>query len=64
MINKYIKFCNQLKISIKELLLSLYPKLNDMNKKIDNLYEMIYKLTNLMEKNNNTEIVEVNDISN
>jgi len=42
----------------------IIKQLNEMNKKIDNLYEMIYKLTNLMEKNNNTEITEVNDTSN
>jgi hypothetical protein len=39
-------------------------QLNEMNNKIDNLYELVFKLTNLMEKNNNTEIPEVNDMSN
>lgn len=42
----------------------IIKQLNEMNKKIDNLYEMIYKLTNLMEKNYNIDIVEVNDLSN
>ena len=30
----------------------IIKQLNEMNKKIDNLYEIIFKLTNLMEKNN------------
>jgi hypothetical protein len=42
----------------------IVKQLNEMNKKIDNLYEMIYKLTNLMEKSNNTEILEKNNTSN
>jgi hypothetical protein len=42
----------------------IIKQLNEMNKKIDNLYDMIYKLTNLIEKNNNTEVMEVNDTSN
>jgi hypothetical protein len=37
----------------------IIKQLNEMNKKIDNLYEMIYKLTNLMEKSNNTEVIEI-----
>lgn len=41
----------------------IVKQLNEMNKKIDNLYEMIYKLTNLMEKSNNTEILEINNSS-
>ncbi len=41
----------------------IIKQLNEMNKKIDNLYEMIYKLTNLMEKSNNTEILEKNNSS-
>lgn len=35
-------------------------QLNEMNKKIDNLYEMIFKLTNIMEKNN-TDILEIKE---
>ena len=30
----------------------IIKQLNEMNKKIDNLYEIIFKLTNLMENNN------------
>ena len=36
--------------------IEIIKQLNEMNKKIDNLYEMVYKLTNLMEKNNTEEI--------
>ena len=36
----------------------IIKQLNEMNNKIDNLYEIIYKLTNLMEKNN-TEVVDI-----
>jgi len=32
--------------------IEIIKQLNEMNKKIDNLYEIIFKLTNLMEKNN------------
>jgi len=32
--------------------IEIIKQLNEMNKKIDNLYEMVYKLTNLMEKYN------------
>jgi len=43
----------------------LIKQLNEMNKKIDNLYEIIYKLTNFIEnKNNNMETNEINDNSN
>jgi hypothetical protein len=43
----------------------LVKQLNEMNKKIDNLYEIIYKLTNFIEnKNNNIETNEINDNSN
>ncbi len=38
--------------------IEIIKQLNEMNKKIDNLYEMLYKLTNLMEKNN-TEVVNI-----
>jgi hypothetical protein len=41
----------------------IIKQLNEMNKKIDNLYEMIYKLTNLIEKSNDTKILEQNNIS-
>ena len=39
--------------------IEIIKQLNEMNQKIDNLYEMVYKLTNLMEKNNNTEVIEI-----
>jgi len=39
----------------------IIKQLNEMNKKIDTLYEMIYNLTNLIEKINNTEILEENN---
>jgi hypothetical protein len=43
----------------------IIKQLNEMNKKIDNLYEMIYKLTNFIEKNNNnTEVAEIIDTTN
>jgi hypothetical protein len=43
----------------------LIKQLNEMNKKIDNLYEIIYKLTNFIENNNNNmETNEINDNSN
>ena len=43
----------------------IIKQLNEMNKKIDNLYEIIYKLTNFIEnKNNNMETNEINDNSN
>jgi hypothetical protein len=43
----------------------IIKQLNEMNKKIDNLYEMMYKLTNFIEKNNNnTEVAEIIDTPN
>ncbi len=39
----------------------IIKQLNEMNNKIDNLYEMIYKLTSLIEKNN-TEQIELQHI--
>lgn len=39
----------------------IIKQLNDMNKKIDNLYEMIYKLTSLIEKNNSTDFTSLQE---
>lgn len=40
----------------------IIKQLNEMNKKIDNLYEMLFKLTSIMEKNTENEPVKIEEI--
>jgi hypothetical protein len=39
----------------------IIKQLNEMNKKIDNLYEIVFKLTSFMEKNKNSEEISESD---
>ena len=39
----------------------IIKQLNEMNKKIDNLYEMLFKLTSIMEKNTENESVQIEE---
>ena len=40
--------------------IEIIKQLNEMNRKIDNLYEMIFKLTTIIEKNN-IDVLKINN---